>query len=82
MRFLKPRFRLFGKRFLAVEISQESLKFWVGGDRLQFFPGYGLQQNPRIVGQFPEFGIELLPKLVRRVIERPSKIQGQVGKSI
>ena len=72
MRLLKPRFRLFGKRFLAVEISQEFLKSWVGGNTLQFFAGDGLQQNPRIVGQFPEFWIELLPKLVRRVIERPS----------
>ncbi len=81
MRLLKPRFRLFGERFLAVKICQESLKSWVGGNTCSFSPDT-VQQDPRIVGQFPEFRIELLPKLVRRVIERPPKVQSQVDESI
>src|SRR6266436_2257479 len=82
MRLLKPRFGLLDKRFLSVEISQQSLKLRVGSNTLQFFSRYGLQQNPRIMRQFPEFGVELLPKLIRGVIEGPSKVQSQVGKSI
>src|SRR5579863_2903526 len=34
------------------------------------------------MGQSPEFWVELLPKLVCRVIERPPKVQRQVGKGI
>src|SRR5579864_9111199 len=82
MRLLKPRFRFFSKCFLAVEISQQFLKSRIGSNTLQFFSRYGLQHNPRIMRMFPEFGIELLPKLIRRVIEGPSKVQSQVGKSI
>ena len=65
MRHLEPRFRGFCKRFLVTKIGQEFLKIWVGGNSLQFLPRHRLQQNPGIVGQFPEFGIELLPKLIR-----------------
>src|SRR6266436_3886591 len=82
MRLLKPHFGLLDKRFLSVEISQQSKKLRVGSNTLQFFSRYGLQQNPRIMRQFPEFGVELLPKLIRGVIEGPSKVQSQVGKSI
>ena len=32
MRLLKPRFRLIGKRFLAVELCEEPLKFRLGVD--------------------------------------------------
>ena len=82
MRRLEPCFRLFDERLLPAEINEESLKSRVGSNSLQFFTGYRLQQNPGIVGQIPEFVIELLPKLVCRVIERPPEVQGQLGKSI
>ena len=57
----QPRLRRFDKDFLAVEIGQKFLESRVRGNSLQFLPRYGLQQNPRIVGQFPELRIELRP---------------------
>ena len=65
-----------------MEISQQFLKVWVGGNTLQFFLRYGLQNDPRIVRQIPELRVDALPKPVRRVIERPSQVQSQIGKSI
>ncbi len=82
MRFLEPPFRRTGEHLLAMQISEKFLKVWIGGNSLQFFPGNSLQQQPGIMGKFPELGIELRPKLVRRVIERPPEIQSQASNSI
>src|SRR6516165_3021018 len=82
MRFLKPGFRFLKKRFLSVEIRQQTLKVWVGSNPLQLFSRYGLQYDPGIVRQFPEFRVELLPKPICRVVERPSKVQSQIGESL
>jgi hypothetical protein len=42
----------------------------------------GASAPSRVVSQIPEFRVELLPKLVGRVVERPTQVQGQFGEGI
>ena len=41
-----------------------------------------MEDQPRVCGKFPEFGIEPLPDLVRRVVVGPSQVQGKSSECI
>src|SRR5437763_16543371 len=82
VRLLKPSVRHFVARFLLLQISQQLLEVQVSGNALELLPRYGLQHNPRIVRQLPELWIELLPKPISGVIERPFHVQSQIDQRI
>src|SRR4029077_11231024 len=71
---LKPSFGAQSRFSFAIELSETLLKLRLRRDRLQSLPRHCLQHNPRIVSLLPEFRVDALPELIRRVVERPSKV--------
>ena len=82
VRLLEPALGFLESPYLSVELGEKLLEVWIGGNTLQSFPGRRLQHDPRIMGQFPEFRVDPFPKLIRRVIEGPSQVQGQFREGI
>ena len=54
----------------------------IGGHALGLVPGDRLQDDPRIVRELPQRGIQLPPDFVGSVIPRPAQIQCQLGQPI
>ena len=47
----------------------------VGRQGLKPFARHGLQHDPRVPRQRPQFGVELAPQLVRSMVPRPPKVE-------
>ncbi len=82
MRLFKPRGR--GARTPAFpdEIVDDRLQRRICCHRLEPRARHGLQHEPRVVGQRPEFRIESPPDGIGRMIERPAQIQRQFREGV
>ena len=64
---------------MAINVLAES---WIGQYTLEFVPGDRLQDNPRILREFPQHGIKRAPHFVRGMVPRPAHVQGKLCQGI
>jgi len=53
-------------------------EFGIAAERLKPGPGASLQNYPRIMGECPEFRVELVPQRIGRVVPAVSQVQSQL----
>ena len=78
MGLLKPCGRLQILTLGAYVVFHLLAKSAIGRQRLEFSPRGSLQHDPGIIGQVPEFRIDLTPQLVGGMIPGPPQVQGQI----
>ena len=79
---LKPAGRLRDLPLRLDESVHLGAEGWIGQSALDFVPWHRLQDGIRVMSEFPQRGVELSPDLVRAMIPRPAKIQGEFRQGI
>jgi hypothetical protein len=71
------------RTFESVAVSFHALlnlirEFRIAAQRLKSGPGAGLQNDPRIMGECPEFRLDLVPQRIGGVVPAISQVQSQL----
>ena len=82
MGLLKPCGRLCGLPPGPYQAIDLFAKRGIGQHAINLVARDRLQDNPGVVRELPQIWIKLPPDFVRRVIPRPTQIQGQLGQRI
>gem|GEM_PF-2602103 len=78
----KPAGRLHGFTLGLQQLTEALAERGVVQSGLEFLARDSLENGPRIVGQLPEFGVELAPEFPFRRIPGPAQVQGQFGQRL
>ena len=82
MLLLKPRGRLRRVTLSSQQIINALTESRIDHYTLELVPRNCLQDNPRILREFPQYGIKSAPHFVRRMVPRPAHVQRKLCQGI